>query len=288
MVEEAMSGLRAGLKEAGLNEGADFTIRTLSAQGDMAALGSLFDSAKSAGADLYVVYGTPTLQAAIRQIRDTPVVFTVVADPLVAGAGKSDRDHLPNITGVYTLGPYREMAQLLRTHFPGIKRVGTLFCPAEVNSVANKELFVRECGRCGLTVETVAANSASDLPDAALALCGRGIDAVVQVVDNLSVAGFPALARAAAQARLPVFACQGTTAKQGAAVILARDYYDAGRETALMAARVMRGESPAAIPFSPPTKTQLLVNRKRAEACHLAIPEALLREATLVGETSPP
>ena len=74
---------------------------------------------------------------------------------------------MPNVTGVYTQGPYREMAELLRTHFPQIKRVGTLFCPAEANSVANKDMFVREASRCGLTVETVPVNSASELPDAA-------------------------------------------------------------------------------------------------------------------------
>ncbi|MCX6926931.1 MAG: ABC transporter substrate-binding protein, partial [Verrucomicrobia bacterium] len=285
MVEEAMHGFRAGLKEAGLNEGTDFTLRSLCAQGDMATLGSLFDSAKTAGADLYLVYGTPTLQTAIRLVHGTPVVFTVVADPFVAGAGKSDQDHLPNIAGVYTLGPYREMAELLQKHFPQIKRVGTIFCPAEANSVANKELFVREANRCGLAVETVPANSPSELPDAAMALCGRRLDAVVQVIDNLSTAGFPSIAHAAAQARLPVFACQGTAARQGAAVALARDYVDAGRETALQAARIMRGESPARIPFSPPSKTQKLVNLKQAEQSHLTIPEALLREAKQVTDS---
>jgi ABC-type uncharacterized transport system substrate-binding protein len=282
MVEDAMRGFRDGLKEAGLNEGTDFTLRTLCAQGDMAALGSLFDSAKTAGADLYIVYGTPTLQAAIRHVRGTPVVFTVVADPLLAGAGKSDQDHLPSLTGVYTQGPYREMAEVLRTHFPHIKRVGTLFCPAEANSVANKDLFVREANRCGLTVETVPVNSPSELPDSATALCSRPLDAVVQVIDNLTVSGFPAIARAAAQARLPVFACQGAAAKQGAAVVLARDYFDAGRETALKAVLVMRGESPARIPFSPPTTTQKLVNMKQAQESGLSIPEAFLREAKQV------
>jgi ABC-type uncharacterized transport system substrate-binding protein len=285
MVEDAMRGLRDGLKEAGLNDGTDFTLRTLCAQGDMAALGSLFDSAKTAGADLCVVYGTPTLQVAIRQVTDIPIVFTVVADPLLAGAGKSDQDHLPNLTGVYTQGPYREMAELLRTSFPQIKRVGTLFCPAEVNSVANKDMFVREATRCGLSVETVPANSPSELPDAAMALCSRQLDAVVQVVDNLTVAGFPAIARAAAQARLPVFACQSAAAKQGAAVALARDYVYAGRETALKVARVMRGESPARIPFSPPVTTHKFVNLKQAQESGLSIPEALLREAKQV--TSP-
>jgi ABC-type uncharacterized transport system substrate-binding protein len=282
MVEDAMRGFRDGLKEAGLKDRTDFTLQTLCAQGDMATLGSLFDSAKTAGADLYVVYGTPTLQIAIGQVHGTPVLFTVVADPFVAGAGKSDQDHLPDLTGVYTLGPYREMAELLRTQFPQIKRVGTLFCPAEANSVANKNMFVREAGRCGLTVETVPANGPSELPDSAMALCSRRLDAVGQVIDNLSAAGFPAIAHAAAQAHLPVFACQGGAAKQGAAVVLARDYFDAGRETALKAARIMRGESPAQIPLSPPTRTQKLVNLKQAQESGLSIPDALLREAKQV------
>jgi putative tryptophan/tyrosine transport system substrate-binding protein len=288
MVEEAMRGFRSGLKEAGLNEGIEFTLRTLCAQGDMAALGSLFDSAGTAGTDLYVVYGTPTLQVAIRQVRGTPVLFTVVADPFVAGAGSSDMDHLPNVTGVYTRGPYREMAELLQTYFPQIKRVGTLFCPAEANSVANKDTFVREANRCGLRVETVPANSPSDLPDAAQALCGRDLDALVQVLDNLSAAGFPAVARAAAQARLPLFGCQGAAATQGAAVVVARDYEDAGRDTALRAVRVMRGESPAQIPFSPPTRSRKLVNLKKAQEVHLSIPETLLREAQQVSDPNQP
>lgn len=287
MVEDAMRGLRDGLKEAGLKPEADYSLRTLCAQGDMAALGSVFDSAKTIGSDLFIVYGTPTLQVATRQVSQTPVVFTVVADGVLAGAGKSDKDHLSNVTGVNTQGPYREMAEMLKTHFPQIKRVGTLFCPAEANSVANRDLFVREAGKCGLTVEAVAVNSASELPDAAMALCGRRLDAIVQVVDNLCVSGFPAIARAATQARLPVFGCMGAMASQGASIALARDYYDAGRETALKAVRIMRGESPAGIPFSPPNKTQKIVNLKRAQEAGLAIPTAVLQDAKLVTESSP-
>ena len=181
-----------------------------------------------------------------------------------------------------TQGPYRELVELVVTHFPQIKRVGTLFCPAEVNSVANKDLFVQEATRCGLTVETVPANHAGELSDAALSLCSRQLDAVIQILDNVSVPGFPTIARAAAQARLPVFTCLRSASQQGAVVVVARDYYDAGRETALKAVRVMRGESPAQIPFSPPTKSATLVNLKNAQQCRLNIPAALLREAQQV------
>jgi ABC-type uncharacterized transport system substrate-binding protein len=286
MVEDAMRGFRDGLKEGGLAEGTDFTLQTLSAQGDMAALGSLFDSAKTAGTDLYVVFSTPTLQAALQKVQDKPLLFTVVADPFIAGAGTSDMEHLPHVTGVYTQGPYRELVEVLHTHFPQIKRVGTLFCPAEVNSVANKDTFVREATRCGLTVETVPANHAGELADAALSLCSRQLDAVVQIMDNISVTGFPTITRAAAQTRLPVFTCLSVGVQQGAVLAVARDYYDAGHETALKAVRVMRGESPAQIPFSPPTKSQKYVNLKNAQQCRLSIPAALLREAKSVTDGS--
>jgi ABC-type uncharacterized transport system substrate-binding protein len=81
---------------------------------------------------------------------------------------------------------------------------------------------------------------------------------------------------------LPVFTCLGSGVQQGAVLAVARDYYDAGRETALKAVRVMRRESPERIPFSPPTKSQTLVNQKNAQQYRLNIPPALLREARTV------
>jgi len=130
----------------------------------------------------------------------------------------------------------------------------------------------------------VAVNLASELPDAATALCGRKLEAIVQVIDNLTAAGFPAIARAAARAHLPIFACQGAAVKQGAVLALTRDYHDAGRATALKAVRILRGESPARIPFSPPTITQKLVSLSNARESGLMLPEALLRDAKPVGE----
>lgn len=279
MVEDATRGFADGLRTAGFSEGREFVLKSLCAQGDMANIGPMYDSAKTSGVDLYVALGTPSLQAGVRKAGGTPLLFTVVADPRLAGAGTSDEHHLPNVTGIHTQGPYREMAELLRTHFPRIKHIGTLFCPAEINSVANKDLFVREAQRCGLKVETVAANTSGELSDAALALCGRGLDAVVQITDNLSVAGFTTIARSAAQSGIPLFACHPAAIDQGACIALARDYYQSGLETAKLAVRVMRGESPANIPFAPLTEARKLVNPSAAAAAHLTIPEALLREA---------
>jgi ABC-type uncharacterized transport system substrate-binding protein len=282
MVEEAMAGLRDWLKESGLVDNRDYTLGTLSAQGDMAMLGSLFDAARTKEVDVFMVYSTPTLQVALKKAGDRPVVFNVVANPFIVGAGKNDLDHQPNVTGVYTVGPYAAFADMLQRHFPNYRKVGTMFCPAEVNSVANKDLYVAEATKRGITVEVVPANGAAELADAAIALCRRDIQAVTQIVDNLSASGFLAVARAAEQAKLPLFGMQDAAAQQGAAVVLSRDYREAGRNAAEKLARIMMGESPAAIPFSPPAKVKLVVSLKNARKLGVGVPEALLQKADLV------
>jgi ABC-type uncharacterized transport system substrate-binding protein len=53
--------------------------------------------------------------------------------------------------------------------------------------------------------------------------------------------------------------------KAGALVTISRDYHEAGRESALIAARVMRGENriDSVLPMS---KNRTIVNRRRAGA----------------------
>ena len=62
-------------------------------------------------------------------------------------------------------------------------------------------------------------------------------------------------------------------------MVIARDYFEAGRDTGHLAVRVMRGESPAGIPFAPIRTSKLIVNLAASKACGLTIPPAVLRRA---------
>ncbi|MBI2470810.1 MAG: ABC transporter substrate-binding protein [Planctomycetes bacterium] len=278
-VEESEKGVMAGLREAGLAEGADYVIKVQNAQGDMATVNGMVDAAVSEGADLLITLSTPTLQAALQRARSIPIVFTYIANAVVAGAGKSNEDHMPNVTGVYMEGAYDEMMSIIREYFPFVRVVGTLFTPSEVNTVLHKGKITDAAQKAGIGVVAVAANSSAEVSDAALALCNRRIDAVCQIPGNLTASSFPGIAQAARKAMLPIFAFQSTQAQAGAAVVLARDYYDGGKEAGLIAARVMRGENPANIPFQPFTKTNLIINLEAARAYGLKIPPSLLEKA---------
>ena len=277
--EEALRGMDEGFKAAGLVAGRDYEMRDASAQGDMSVLPALIDATRSDGSELLLVFSTPTLQNALRKIKDIPIVFTFVANPLVAGAGQDNEHHLPNVTGIYTLGPYEEMAELLAGDFPQYRMIGTLFAPAEDNSVYNKQVFEQALAKHGLSLTSVPVNSPGELPDAAMALAAKPIDAIVQILDNQSSSGFTAIARAAARAQKPLLSLTEASVRQGAAVAVSMSYRQSGYDAALMAARVMRGESPEHIPFARPGKISLIVSQGNAENLGMTLPESLIQRA---------
>ena len=250
-----------------------------SAQGDIATASSMVDAAASDGTELIVSLTTPMLQACLRRSRGIPVVFTLVANPVLAGAGKSNTDHLPNVSGNFVVSPFARMMRAVRECLPNARRVGTLFAPAEVNSVFYKDKLVEAAREVGIEVETVGVSTASEVVDAALSLCSTNIDAMCQISDNLTGATFAPIVQAAQRFRLPLFSFNTTHSKQGSVLMIARDYYDGGREAGLVAARVMRGENPAEIPFEIVQRTRFIINLDNARKVGLRIPAHLIEQA---------
>jgi putative tryptophan/tyrosine transport system substrate-binding protein len=281
-LEEAEKGVLDGLKESGLVEGRDFEKTIRNAQGDMATLPALVDAAVGDGADLLITFSTPTLQAALQRGKRVPIVFNYVADAVAAGAGTSDKDHLPNVTGVYLIAAYDKMLPLIKEYMPHVRTLGTVYVPAEVNMVSQLAVLQKAVAAHGLELKPIAANSATEVGDAALALAAAHVDAICQLPGNLTAQAFPSIAQAAKRARLPIFSFQTSQVLAGAVAGVTRDYYDSGREAAHIAARVMRGESPATIPFVGFSKTKLVVNIEAAQAAGLKTPAAVVQRADQV------
>lgn len=282
--EETLDGMKDGWKESGLVEGKDYELKLRSAQGDMAMMSGIMDTVMQEGADIVVPISTPTLQSALNKIRRIPIVFTLVANPMAAGAGKSYTEHLPNVTGVAVISPYADMLDLLEKYYPNYKKLGTLYCPSETNSVDLKDALEALCKKRGFTLEVIAANSPSDLPDAALSLASRPIDAIVQISDNLSSGGFTTIAKAARQAKKPLFSLNSTTMPLGSPLSIGRDYHAAGVTTVKILEQVIAGKSTADIPFTLPPKVLRVASPANAEAVGMTLPPELLKTVDKVAE----
>jgi ABC-type uncharacterized transport system substrate-binding protein len=279
--ERCHDGLLDGFKNAGLLEGKDYELKTYNAQGDMSTLSSIMTAVKSDQVDLLIPISTPALQAALRMAgTETKIVFTGVGDGVQAGAGKSETEHLPNVTGITTRSPFDGMARVIKETLPNVKTVGTLFTPAEINSVLYKDWFKEALETYGIALLAVPVTSSADVAQAAGDLCGKDIQLVAQVVDNLTRPGFALIARKAAENGLPVYVFDSAQMKDGGTICIARDYYDAGLEAADKAVRVLRGENPAEIPFNNTQSEKYLINYDLIQKYAIQLPDYLKDKAT--------
>ncbi|WP_035239724.1 ABC transporter substrate-binding protein [Desulfobacter vibrioformis] len=278
--ESCRDGFIDGLQNAGFSEKMDYNLKEYNAQGDMSTLSSIMTTIKAEQPDLLMVVSTPTLQAALRLVGpDVNIIFTGVGDGVKAGAGKTEKDHLPNVTGISTRSAFDAMARIIHETNPEARIVGTLFTPAEINSILYKDWFQEQLEKIGLKLLAIPVTSSAEVAQAATQLCSKDIDIIAQVVDNLTRPGFAFIARRAREKKIPIYVFDSQQMKYGAVMGITRDYYDAGLEAAGKAIRVLTGADPATIPFNNTSSEKLIVNYDLMKEYALVIPDYFQKKA---------
>jgi ABC-type uncharacterized transport system substrate-binding protein len=231
---------------------------------------------------LIFVTSTPTLQATLKKIKDIPVVFSVVADPVVAGAGNSFTDHLPNITGISTLGDYQGMSRWLKRIMPQVKTIGTLYSPGEANSVKNMNDLKMYAEQEGIRLLTVPVNSSAEVIDASRALMTQHPDAICQIIDNLTSSAFAAIAKISKEYRIPLFGFVSDQAEKGAILVVSRNYEQAGLDAVQLARKIWEGTPTAEIPFEFVSRTDIYINPSAAAFYGITLPDTLLNHPDVI------
>lgn len=203
--ELSQEGIKEGLTQSGLKEGIDYSLKVYNAQGDISTLNLIFDAVNNEKPGLVFITSTPTLQVAVKKIRDIPVVFSVVADPLLAGAGTSFNEHLPNVTGISTMGDYAGMTELIKLILPEAKKIGTIFSPGEINSVRNMEELKKNAESAGIELISVPVTSSAEVADAAMSLTAKQPAIVCQIVDNLTSVSIASILKVCNDRNIPLF-----------------------------------------------------------------------------------
>lgn len=276
--EEVEKGIKDGLKNNGFIEGENYSLKIFNAQGDVSTLNSITEVVGSDKWDLIFASSTPTMQSFSKKIKQTPIVFSNVGDPVRAGLGESFTKHLPNLTGISTMSDFDGLVSLVIESMPGIKIVGTIFTPGEINSVAYVEGLKIAAEKRGLTLITVPANTATEVADAAQAITSRGIEAFTQISDNLTGSCYSSIIRESYKSKIPYFGFVSDQAENGAVAVLARDYYSAGIDAVELAMQIIKGRSPADIPFKYVSKTSVKVNKEAMKYFNISIPDKFLNQ----------
>lgn len=278
-------GFEAALASAGFKEGVNVRYDRQNAQGDPAKATAIAQKFNDDKVDLVHSVATPTTQAVLKLITRIPVVFSSITDPI--GAGIVPKDSAPgkksgtNVTGVSDAWPVLLQMETYAKFVPQAKRWGTIYNPAEANSVTHVKAMREAAKTLGWElIEATVANS-TEVEKAALSLVGK-VQAITITSDNTTVANFEAIARVSDTHKIPLFAGDVDSVPRGAIAAYGLDYFLVGYSAGKKAALVLKGVKPGDIPWGPVEKFSLVINQKAARAQGVVVAPDLLKKADKV------
>lgn len=284
-LDAVLKGFQDSLKEQGL----DVKYNVHNAQANMATTNQIAQTIAGESPNLVLAIATPSAQACAQIIKkathmgEVPLLFSAVTDPKGAGLVADLNKPGANITGVSDMTPVDKHLGMIKELQPSIKSIGVVYNSGEANSKTLVDMLKAAAAKMGLKVEEATAPKSSDVYAAAKSLVGRA-DAVYVPTDNTVVSALESLVKVCEQNKLPLYAADVDSVPRGAVAALGFDYYLHGKQTGVMGAKILKGQSPADTPVEFQEGLSLHLNMKAAKKMGVDIPEAMKKKADKVIE----
>jgi putative ABC transport system substrate-binding protein len=256
----------AGLKATGPS-GAIYT--EYDVQGDLELGKKVARKLRASNTSLVVAVGLKAAVAAKVEIVDVPIVYMMILDPL------KHQLTAANMTGTLLEVPVDRQLKIMRTFLPTLHRLGTLYDPAKTSARvkdAVQQAIILDFQLKGLLVE-----GDKDVPQQLRTLL-PDIEALWLIPDStvLTNESVRFILDSALERQIPVIGFSPEFTRLGALLSMSVNYGDVGRETGLLAKRILDGER--LLPFNPVPVEQLkiTVNLKTARFLGITFPKELM------------
>lgn len=267
------TAFRARLQELGWVEGQNVSFDIRTASGDYTKLDTEAGSLVSVSADVIVAVGTPALTAIRQYTKIIPVVFTQVSDPV--GQRLIDSLARPggNITGLanFEFVSGSKWIELLPELDSRISHVTLITNPANENTAQ----FVKAITAAGDTkkvaVRVASVRDAADIQDAIENSSKRPRGGLIIFPDSLLINHRELIVELAARYRLPAVYPFRIFSEVGGLLSYGPNFPAIFRRTAEYVDRILKGTKPADLPVEAPSKLELVINLKTAQALDLKI-----------------
>lgn len=282
----ALDAIEKGIQEVVKTQYPDARFDPQNANGEMSTASSIAQKFKAENVTLAVGIATPTAQALVNTLKDRPVIYSAVTDPVGAGLIGSTEKGEKNVTGISDMTPVRAQIELLNRIKP-IQTLGHVYASSEANAVSLATIARQVCKEMNIKfVETTVSNSA-EVKQAVQAIASR-VDGIYISNDNTVVSALAAVTSVAKKYDIPVMSADPSSAET--TPVLAAwgfDYYKMGKATGRLVVRVLKGEKPETIPtifMTDASDVDLLINLDVADELGLTFPEDVIANANTIIE----
>jgi putative tryptophan/tyrosine transport system substrate-binding protein len=276
-----IGAFRRGLNETGYDEGRNLLIEYRWADGDFARLPGLAADLARANVEVIVTAGGPQPAGAVMQ--------ATAAIPIVGSSVGSLVKHFNrpegNLTGVSIvttdLNPKR--LQILAELVPGAA-IGVLIRPA--NSAFERDRKELQSAGRTLGVDLHFANAAADrdLEPAFANLAGLRVGALLIAADPFFNSRREQLVALAARHAIPAMHEWRESVAAGGLISYGPPLAEIYHQVGVYTGRILNGDKPGDLPVVEPSRLELVINLKTAQALGLTVPHAMLLRADEVIE----
>jgi len=265
------------MRELGYVEGKDFVIEWRSVEGKYERFPEIAAELVRLKVDVFVTGVTAALPALKRATTTIPIVMAYSTDPVGNGLVASLVHPGGNITGLAGSSDDSSPKQLelLATIVPNISRVGLLGNPdtETYSSVLNNAQDAAR--KVGLSLVPIEARNLQEIEHAFAWSAQERVSAVMVAVDAVFFGQRWRIAELALANRLPTMFALREYAEAGGLMSYGENIADFFRRAASFVDKIIKGAKPGDLPIEQPTKFNLVINRKTADALGVTIPPQL-------------
>jgi putative tryptophan/tyrosine transport system substrate-binding protein len=281
-----LASFRQGLSETGFVEGQNVAIEYRWAEGAYEQLPVLAADLVRRQVAVIIAGAPPAAVAAKAATTTIPIVFTSGGDPVALGLVSSLSRPGANVTGVSfllnELGAKR--LELLHELVPTATSIGYLFNKERPSSESEAKYVQQAAQTFGMQLHVFNASTEREL-DAALTKIGeQKVHALVVGNDAFFLIRRDQIAAQAARLAVPTMFGLREYVRAGGLMSYAPSLADVYRQAGVYTGRILKGETPADLPVTQPTKFEMTINLKTARALGLNVPPQLQQLADEVIE----
>ena len=284
---DLVAALRRGLTEAGYTEGQNLAIEYRWAENQGERLPGLVADLIRRQCAVIIAGGDAVAHAAKAATASIPIVFATGEDPVKVGLVASLNRPGGNLTGISFYNSadlHSKQLEFLREVVPKAAVIGLLVNPTQAAAESQQSDAQMAARALGKQILIVNASSEHDFDMAFATLAQQRAGALLIAGSAFFTGQRDRLVALAARYALPTIYTLREFVAAGGMMSYGGSLTDAYRQVGVYAGRILRGEKPADLPVTLPTKFELVINLKTVKALGLTVPDELLVAADEVIE----
>ncbi|MEI6315549.1 MAG: ABC transporter substrate-binding protein [Syntrophus sp. (in: bacteria)] len=274
---EATKAFKNRLAEAGFGEN-KVTYFVENAQGNKARAAEIVKKLSAQKLDLILSLGTSATVPLSREIKDVPIVFSVVYDPVDAGIATSWKSSGNNTTGSSPLVPMPKLMDTLKLFAP-VKRLAVLYTPGEKNSETQVRELQRIQDKYRIKIIPVRLAKKEEI-DQLIPEVLRSADAMYITGSNLVNSQIQSIVDMSAKARVITITHLEDLVVKGVLLGVTSDSYAGGRVSGDMAVKIFKGAKPSSIPIEIVAKNTVMLNMNTVKKGSFVVPAKFMKIVT--------